>query len=151
MTNKEKYINSFSGIEPSDKVKERIMNMTMPKKKVSLRILAIAFAVLTMLAVAMLTANAATDGELAQKIADTEVVQKFRILFNGAEMNPKDYKITEKQTTDENGNTQYVLEFSPDCGSEDGQFVIKASEGVEEGDRLEVKATNGDAHKYYLE
>ncbi len=157
MTNKEKYINSFSEIELSDEVKERILNMKTPNKRVSLRAFAIAFAVLIMLAVAMLTANAATDGELTQRIADTAVVKNFKVVLgNGVEMNPEDYELTEKQITDENGNTQNILEFSLNGESgddSDDEIIISFVEDVErEIDNFEVKVSNGEeVYKYYLE
>ena len=61
MTNKEKYINSFSGVEPSEEVKERILSMTKLKKRYSLKALAVAVAVDMLLTMAMVTVNAATD------------------------------------------------------------------------------------------
>lgn len=67
MTNKEKYINSFSGVKPSEEVKERILSMTKLKKRYSFKALAVAVAVFVMLAMAMLTANAATDGAVGEK------------------------------------------------------------------------------------
>jgi len=103
MTNKEKYINSFSGVEPSDEVKERILSMTKLKKRYSFKALAVAVAVFIMLAMAMLTANAATDGAVGEKITEVskEISEKITVLFNGEEIEA-DCKTT--VFTDENGN-----------------------------------------------
>ena len=49
MTNKEKYISSFSGVEPSDEIKERILNMTKPKRTHFKAVVAV-FAVICVLA-----------------------------------------------------------------------------------------------------
>lgn len=103
MTNKEKYINSFSGVKPSEEVKERILSMTKLKKRYSFKALAVAAAVFVMLAMAMLTANAATDGAVGEKINEVskEISEKITILFNGEEIEA-DCKTT--VITDENGN-----------------------------------------------
>lgn len=91
MTNKEKYKASFSGVGPSDKIEERIFEMTSKKKKVSFKkVIAIAAAIVMILAIAMVTANAASDGELACK---------FMVLINGEEADSGDYVLEE----DENG------------------------------------------------
>ena len=103
MTNKEKYINSFSGVEPSEEVKERILRMTKLKKRYSFKALAVAVAALIMLTVVMLTVNAATDGAVGEKINEVskEISEKITILFNGEEIEA-DCKTT--VITDENGN-----------------------------------------------
>ena len=103
MTNKEKYINCFSGVKPSEEVKERILSMTKLKKRYSFKALAVAVAVFVMLAMAMLTANAATDGAVVEKINEVskEISEKITILFNGEKIEA-DCKTT--VITDENGN-----------------------------------------------
>ena len=103
MTNKEKYINSFSGVEPSDEVKERILSMTKLKKRYSFKALAVAVAVVMLLTMAMVTVNAATDGAVGKKINEVskEISEKITILFNGEEIEA-DCKTT--VITDENGN-----------------------------------------------
>lgn len=103
MTNKEKYINSFSGVEPSEEVKERILSMTRLKKRYSFKALAVAVAVFVMLAMAMLTANAATDGAVGEKINEVskEISEKITVLFNGEEVEA-DCKT--ETFVDENGN-----------------------------------------------
>lgn len=103
MTNKEKYINSFSGVEPSEEVKERILSMTKLKKRYSFKALAVAVAVVMLLTMAMVTVNAATDGAVGEKINEVskEISEKITILFNGEEIEA-DCKTT--VITDENGN-----------------------------------------------
>ena len=103
MTNKEKYINSFSGVKPSEEVKERILSMTRLKKRYSFKALAVAVAVFVMLAMAMLTANAATDGAVGEKLNEVskEISEKITILFNGEKIEA-DCKTT--VITAENGN-----------------------------------------------
>ena len=103
MTNKEKYINSFSGVEPSEEVKERILSMTKLKKIYSFKALAVAVAVVMLLTMAMVTVNAATDGAVGEKINEVskEISEKITILFNGEEIEA-DCKTT--VITDENGN-----------------------------------------------
>ena len=103
MTNKEKYINSFSGVEPSEEVKERILSMTKLKKRYSFKALAVAVAVVMLLTMAMVTVNAATDGAVGKKINEVskEISEKITILFNGEEIEA-DCKTT--VITDENGN-----------------------------------------------
>ena len=103
MTNKEKYINSFSGVEPSDKVKERILSMTKLKKRYSFKALAVAVAVVMLLTMAMVTVNAATDGAVGEKINEVskEISEKITVLFNGEEIEA-DCKT--ETFVDENGN-----------------------------------------------
>ena len=103
MTNKEKYINSFSGVEPSEEVKERILSMTKLKKRYSFKALAVAVAVVMLLTMAMVTVNAATDGAVGEKINEVskEISEKITVLFNGEEIEA-DCKTT--VITDENGN-----------------------------------------------
>ena len=103
MTNKEKYINSFSGVEPSEEVKERILSMMKLKKRYSFKALAVAVAVVMLLTMAMVTVNAATDGAVGEKINEVskEISEKITILFNGEEIEA-DCKTT--VINDENGN-----------------------------------------------
>ena len=103
MTNREKYINSFSGVEPSEEAKERILSMTKLKKRYSFKALAVAVAVVMLLTMAMVTVNAATDGAVGEKINEVskEISEKITILFNGEEIEA-DCKTT--VITDENGN-----------------------------------------------
>ena len=113
MTNKEKYISSFSGVEPSDKIKERILNMASTKKRYSFKALAVVLAVLIMVAAAMLTANAATDGAIGDKVIELskEITEKISVVVNGKEIAaPFNYK----PITDENGKTSVVEVVIPE-------------------------------------
>ena len=107
MTNKEKYISSFSGVEPSDEIKERILNMASTKKRYSFKALAVVFAVLIMVAAAMLTANAATDGAIGDKVIELskEITEKISVVVNGKVI---DATFNYKPITDENGKTSIV-------------------------------------------
>lgn len=138
MTNKEKYIKCFSGVEPSDEIKERILNMSSTKKKCSFKALAIAFAVLIM-AAAMFTANAATDGAIGEKIGEVskEITEKISIMFNGEEI-----EVTVKQTvvTDENGNSnifEVILpENPPENKQGDDEVVFELNEVMDKYCRI---------------
>ena len=103
MTNKEKYINSFSGVKPSEEVKERILSMTRLKKRYSFKALTVAAAVVMLLTMAMVTVNAATDGAVGKKINEVskEISEKITVLFNGEEIEA-DCKT--ETFVDENGN-----------------------------------------------
>ncbi len=107
MTNKEKYISSFSGVEPSDEIKERILNMASTKKRYSFKALAVVFATLILIATAMLTANAATDGEIGEKVIELskEISEKISVVVNGKEI---EATFNYKPITDENGKTSIV-------------------------------------------
>lgn len=107
MTNKEKYISSFSGVEPSDEIKERILNMASTKKRYSFKALAVVFATLILIATAMLTANAATDGAIGDKVIELskEISEKISVVVNGKEI---EATFNYKPITDENGKTSIV-------------------------------------------
>lgn len=113
MTNKEKYISSFSGVEPSDEIKERILNMASAKKRYSFKALAVVLAVLIMVAAAMLTANAATDGAIGEKVIELskEISEKISVVVNGKEI---EATFNYKPITDENGKTSVVEVVIPE-------------------------------------
>ena len=121
MTNKEKYKASFSGVEPSDEIKERILNMTEKKSKRKFRIVAVAAAVLVIFAMAMLTAYAATDGE---------IVENFIVLLNYKPVDEGVYELREEQVTDENGEIENRLSFSynGESGAGDVFFITDENE-----------------------
>ncbi len=107
MTNKEKYISSFSGVEPSDEIKERILNMASTKKRYSFKALAVVLAVLIIVAAAMITANAATNGAIGDKVIELskEVSEKISVVVNGKEI---EATFNYKPITEENGKTSIV-------------------------------------------
>ncbi len=164
MTNKEKYISSFSGVEPSDEIKERILNMASTKKRYSFKALAVVFAVLMIVAAAMLTANAATDGAIGEKVIELskEINEKINIVVNGKEI---EATFNYKPITDENGKTSVVEivipESLPESLSENeqgddeivfewnkvmedvGKIVIQKSEESTENVEIELKTETG--------
>ena len=131
MTNKEKYINSFSGVEPSDEIKERILNMASTKKRYSFKALAVVFAVLIMAATAMLTANAATDGAIGEKISEVskEITEKISVMFNGEEI---EVTVKQKVVTDETGDSnifEIILPKNPPENAQgDDEVVFELNE-----------------------
>ena len=163
MTNKEKYISSFSGVEPSDEIKERILNMASAKKRRSFKAFAVVLAVLIMVAAAMLTANAATDGAIGEKVIELskEITEKISVVVNGKVI---EATLNYKPITDENGKTSIVEivipENLPDNPSENeqgedkivfelgemmedvGEIVIQKSEESTENVEIELKTTS---------
>jgi len=167
MTNKEKYISSFSGVEPSDEIKERILNMASTKKRYSFKALAVVLAVLIIVAAAMITANAATDGAIGDKVIELskEVSEKISVVVNGKEI---EATFNYKPITDENGKTSIVeivipetlpenlpeneqgedeIVFALDEAMEDvGKIVLQKSEESTENVEIDLK-TETDNYK----
>ncbi|MBE6771410.1 MAG: hypothetical protein E7547_04610 [Ruminococcaceae bacterium] len=167
MTNKEKYISSFSGVEPSDEIKERILNMASTKKRYSFKALAVVLAVLIIVAAAMITANAATDGAIGDKVIELskEISEKISVVVNGKEI---EATFNYKPITDENGKTSIVeivipetlpenlpeneqgedeIVFALDEAMEDvGKIVLQKSEESTENVEIDLK-TETDNYK----
>ena len=139
MTNKEKYISSFSGVEPSDEIKERILNMASTKKRYSFKALAVVLATLMLIATAMLTANAATDGAIGEKISEVskEITEKISVMFNGEEI---EVTVKQKVVTDETGDSaifEIILpENPPENAQGDDEVVFELNEVMEEYAKL---------------
>ena len=139
MTNKEKYISSFSGVEPSDEIKERILNMASTKKRYSLKVLAVVLATLMLIATAMLTANAATDGAISERISEVskEITEKFSVMINGKEI---DVTIKYTPVTDETGDSAIceiiIPENPPENNQGDDEVVFELNEVMEEFEKL---------------
>lgn len=152
MTNKEKYISSFSGVEPSDKIKERILSMASTKKRCSFKAFAVVLAVLIMVAAAMLTANAATDGAIGEKISEAtkEITEKISIVFNGEEI-----EATVKQTvvTDGNGNTSIFEIIIPENipASKDGVDVLELDKVMEKYCKIVIEKESGSSAEYEID
>ena len=131
MTNKEKYISSFSGVEPSDEIKERILNMASTKKRYSFKAFAVVLAALMLIATAMLTANAVTDGEIGEKVIELskEITEKISVMFNGEEI---DVTIKYTPVTDETGDSviyEIILpENPPENEQGDDEVVFELNE-----------------------
>ncbi len=136
MTNKEKYINSFSAVEPSDEIKERILSMTDSKKRTPLRVIAIVALTIAMMMLAMFTANAATDGAVYEKISEVskEISRKMVVMIN---FNGEDIPVEAKETVtiDEDGKKSVsVLVDLPSIenGETDGEIVIALDGAIED-------------------
>lgn len=141
MTDREFYKEAMSGIQPSELVIERILDMTetkkifMPKKSI-----AVLVAIVALFVIGCVSANAATDGAVADYISQT-----VRVIINGKETTPR-------VTTNENGDQQIELDLDMDEGvneieiySEEGgtttavHYEIKIDEdGVEAGGNGDV-------------
>lgn len=152
MTNKEKYINSFSGVVPSDEIKERILNMASTKKRYSFKAFAVVLAVLIIVAAAMLTANAATDGAIGEKVIEfsKEITEKISVVVNGKEI---EATFKYKPITDENGKTSVVEIVIPENipASEDGVDVLELDKIM--GDdffKLVIEKENGNSTEYEI-
>ena len=139
MTNKEKYISSFSGVEPSDEIKERILNMASTKKRYSLKAVAVVLAALMLIATAMLTANAATDGAIGEKVIELskDITEKISVMFNGEEI---DVTVKYTPVTDETGDSaiyEIILpENPPENEQGDDEVVFELNEVMEEFGKL---------------
>ena len=146
MTNKEKYISSFSGVEPSDEIKERILNMASTKKRYSFKALAVVLAVLIIVAAAMITANAATDGAIGDKVIELskEVSEKISVVVNGKEI---EATFNYKPITDENGKTSIVEIVIPETLPE----TLPENEQGEEEIVFELNEVMEDVGKIVLQ
>lgn len=126
MTNKEKYINSFSGVEPSEEIRERIFNMTSTKKRSAFKTVIVVAAVILLISIVMFSVNAATGGELGAKISEAgkEISEKIIILFNDEEI-----AIDAEKTiiTDENGEEVVSISFN-----------LPETEGAETEDKIKI-------------
>lgn len=114
MNNKELYIDVMSGIQPSENVIERIMDMTNQKKKFRPRkgLVAVLIIIAT-ITVGGITANAATDGAVAKYIRNT-VKALVTTGENGEKLVTIDGKVQgagEIVLKDENGTTEGVLHY----------------------------------------
>lgn len=130
MNNKEMYIEVMSNIQPSEDVIERIMDMTNQKKKIMPRkSLVTVLIVVALLAFGGITANAATDGEVANYISNT-----VQVLINGKEANSTISK-------DDNGNDHIKIDGDIQNGS--NEIVVK-NEKNETEDVLHYNINFGD-------
>lgn len=154
MTNKEKYISSFSGVEPSDEIKERILNMASAKKRYSFKALAVVLAVLIMVAAAMLTANAATDGAIGEKVIELskEISEKISVVVNGKEI---EATFNYKPITDENGKTSVVEVVIPENLPENEQgedkIVFELNEVTEDVCKIVLQKSEECTENFEIE
>lgn len=158
MTNKEKYISSFSGVEPSDEIKERILNMASTKKRYSFKALAVVFAVLIMVAAAMLTANAATDGAIGDKVIELskEITDKISVVVNGKEI---EATINYKPITDDNGKTSVVEvvipedlpENLPENEQGEDEIVFELNEVMEDTCKIVIQRAEENSTEFEID
>ena len=154
MTNKEKYISSFSGVEPSDEIKERILNMASTKKRYSFKALAVVLAVLIMVAAAMLTANAATDGAIGDKVIELskEISEKISVVVNGKEI---EATFNYKPITDENGKTSVVEVVIPENLPENEQgkdeIVFELNEVMEDACKIVIQRAEESSTEFEID
>lgn len=120
--NKERYKNAFSGVRPSDQCIERIVSMTDNKKKTLKKGWIVAIAAVLILACALFTVNAATDGAIFQ----SELFQGIIVRFNGAESRITDFEYTAERTTDSEGNE--VVKYSFDLPNDGNVDVFVAED-----------------------
>ena len=87
--------------------------MASAKKRYSFKALAVVLAVLIMVAAAMLTANAATDGAIGDKVIELskELTEKISVVVNGKEI---EATFNYKPITDKNGKTSIVEVVIPE-------------------------------------
>lgn len=154
MTNKEKYISSFSGVEPSDEIKERILNMASAKKRYSFKALAVVLAVLIMVAAAMLTANAATDGAIGDKVIELskEINEKISVVVNGKEI---ETTFNYKPITDENGKTSIVEivipENLPENERDEDEIVFELNKVMEDVGKIVIQKSEESTENVEIE
>lgn len=114
MNNRELYIDVMSGIQPSENVIERIMDMTDSKRKFKPKKGLIAvLVVIAILAFGGITANAATDGAVAEYISNT-LTALVTTGENGEKLVTIDGEVQgagEIVLKDENGTTEGVLHY----------------------------------------
>lgn len=131
--NKKEYKEVFSKIQPSDKVEERIMNMTTKRKNFIgfRRVLITALVVITLLCSIGVFANAATDGAVGEAIS--QVAEKVIVLINGEKT---EQELVLEEGVGKDGEPYYtgkVLIKDPD-GKEDSKIEFKMDyEGFEIG------------------
>ncbi len=141
-----KYKSAFSVVCPSESSVERIFDMT-KKRKITYKPFLIAAIITTLMAVSLVTANAATDGALVEKAEEVveNAVQSVKVLINGEEVNLDDVDY-EHSSEVVDGVTIDHYSFELGENEKDGYVTFDfARDGVEiNGDGFEsFKAENG--------
>ena len=109
------------------------------KKRYSLKAVAVVLAALMLIATAMLTANAATDGAIGEKVIELskEITEKISVMFNGEEI---DVTVKYTPVTDETGDSaiyEIILpENPPENEQGDDEVVFELNEVMEEFGKL---------------
>ncbi len=137
------YKEAFSFVVPSESSVERIFDMT-KKRKFNLRPFLIAAVIMTFLAVSMVSANAATDGAIAEGI--DRAIESVKILINGEEKTPEEvgYEYRE-ETVDGEVIKHYGFEFEGENGEKSGVEFAVSDDGVGIGSYGEVGADGFNA------
>lgn len=112
--NKERYTSALSGVRPSDQAVERILTMTKKQAHVKKGWIIVAAAVF-ILACALFTVNAATDGA----VFNGELIHGLIVRINGKETRLENYAVKVENTTDADGNP--VVRYSYDL--QDGKSI----------------------------
>lgn len=113
---------------------EKGRNITMKTNKRRIKPLVIAAAVAATAAVSMVSVNAATDGQL---------VEKIKVFIDGEELEFDDSKLT--KGVDSTGNTYYVYHIDEDTDSE---VSVELEEDV--SDTGDVSDTDDDGVQYEM-
>lgn len=134
MNNRELYIDVMSGIQPSENVIERIMDMTNQKNKFRPRKSLIAvLVVIAMLAFGGITANAATDGAVAEYISNT-LTAFVTTGENGEKLVTIDGELQdgagEIVLIDENGTTEGVLHYDIQSDDDGVEWSIDSDASI---------------------
>lgn len=129
--NKEEFVSVMSGVQSSDETLERIMNMTTPKKHFRVRkSLVVVLAIIMILALGGVSANAATDGAVAEYISNT-----VKVLVNGKET---DSEIT----TDENGSKHIKINGDLQTNGENEIVIKNDKDGTEQIVHYEIQSND---------
>lgn len=125
--NRKEFKNAMSGVQPSEQTIERIMDMAQSKKRIRIkRGLVTVLVIVAILAFGGITANAATDGAVAEYISDT-----VKVLVNGKET-------ASSVTTDKNGDKHIKIDGKVTDGA--NEIVIKDEEnGTEDVIRYDIQ------------
>lgn len=129
--NKNDYKKAMSGVHPSEQAVERIMDMTNSKKRKGFKKGLIAvLVVMAVLFCSGLTANAATDGAVAQTIS--EGINSIKLKINGKEVEADKYISNVGEYVDDKGRTVSEYEISiPDEDAKIDYEIAKDDDGVE--------------------
>ena len=141
--NKKQYQNALSGVRPSEQSIERILSMTENKQKHVKKGWIIALAAAFILACALFTVNAATDGA----VFNGELIHGLIVRINNKEMRLEDYAYTVEDTTDKDGNP--VVHYSFDLPEGKSIDAYAAEEytafGIDAQDAESVQMIFGEA------
>lgn len=129
----------MSGVRPSEYTVERIMEMTESKKRRGFRKgLVAVLVVLSVILCTGITANAASDGEVADAISDA--VNSIKLRINGKEVQLDEDSVRKEKYVNEEGKTVYQYNISIPDDDADGDATVEY-EIVEDEDGVEFGAS----------